>query len=62
LRSHQAERKLPAVFDFQIMLYAGSPKAHNLWDLSEGARRSLKRMRRRPRLIIAFCKQAFLFD
>jgi transposase len=28
--------------------------AKNLWDLSEGARRSLKRMRRRPRLITAF--------
>ncbi len=36
--------------------------AKNLWDLSEGARRSLKRMRRRPRLITAFWKQASLFD
>jgi transposase len=34
----------------------------NLWDLSEGARRSLKRMRRRPRLITAFWKQSSLFD
>jgi hypothetical protein len=31
-------------------------------DLGEGARRSLKRMRRRPRLITAFWKQASLFD
>jgi len=36
--------------------------AKNLWDLSEGARRSLKRMRRRFRLITAFWKQASLFD
>ncbi|MFL6451246.1 MAG: transposase, partial [Bryobacteraceae bacterium] len=36
--------------------------AKNLWDLSEAARRSLKRMRRRPRLITAFWKQASLFD
>jgi transposase len=36
--------------------------AKNLWDLSEGARRTLKRMRRRPRLIVAFCKQSSLFD
>jgi transposase len=36
--------------------------AKNLWDLSTGARRSLKRMRRRPRLITAFWKQASLFD
>jgi len=36
--------------------------AKNLWDLSEGARRSLKRMRRRPRLITAFWKQSSLFD
>jgi transposase len=35
--------------------------AKNLWDLGEGARRSLKRMRRRPRLITAFWKQASLF-
>jgi transposase len=35
--------------------------AKNLWDLNEGARRSLKRMRRRPRLITAFWKQASLF-
>jgi transposase len=33
-----------------------------LWDVSEGARRSLRRMRRRPRLITAFWKQASLFD
>jgi transposase len=36
--------------------------ANNLWDLSEGARRSLKRMRRRPRLITAFWQPASLFD
>jgi transposase len=36
--------------------------AKNLWDLSEGARRTLKRMRRRPRLIVAFCQQSSLFD
>ncbi|MFL6450420.1 MAG: IS630 family transposase, partial [Bryobacteraceae bacterium] len=36
--------------------------AKNLWDLSEAARHSLKRMRRRPRLITAFWKQASLFD
>ena len=36
--------------------------AKNLWDLSDGARRALKRMRRRPRLITAFWKQASLFD
>ena len=35
--------------------------AKNLWDLSEGARRTLKRMRRRPRLIVAFWKQSSLF-
>jgi hypothetical protein len=32
----------------------------NYWDLSEGARRTLRRMRRRPRLIQAFWKQAEL--
>jgi transposase len=31
------------------------------WQLSEGARRALKRMRRRPRLITAFWKQASLW-
>jgi transposase len=36
--------------------------AKNLWDLSEGSRRTLKRMRRRPRLITAFWKQASLFN
>ena len=31
------------------------------WQLSEAARRTLKRMRRRPRLITAFWKQASLW-
>ena len=31
------------------------------WQLSEGARRTLRRMRRRPRLITAFWKQASLW-
>ncbi len=31
------------------------------WQLSEGARRALRRMRRRPRLIAAFWKQASLW-
>ncbi len=31
-------------------------------ELGEGARRSLKRMRRRPQLIATFWKQASLFD
>jgi len=35
---------------------------HDLWQLSEGARRTLRRLRRRPRLITAFWKQASLFD
>jgi transposase len=35
--------------------------AKNLWDLGEGARRSLRRMRRRPRLITALWKQVSLF-
>jgi hypothetical protein len=30
--------------------------------LNEGARRTLRRLRRRPRLIAAFWKQASLFD
>ncbi len=34
----------------------------NLWELSTHARRALRRMRRRPSLIIAFWKQADLFD
>ena len=34
----------------------------DLWQLQEGARRSLRRLRRRPRLITAFWKQASLFD
>ena len=32
----------------------------DLWQLSEGARRTLRRMRRRPRLITAFWKQSSL--
>jgi transposase len=32
------------------------------WQLSEGARRTLRRMRRRPRLITAFWKQASLWS
>ena len=32
----------------------------NYWELGEGARRTLKRMRRRPRLITAFWQQAKL--
>ena len=32
----------------------------DLWQLSEGARRTLRRLRRRPRLITAFWKQASL--
>ena len=34
----------------------------NLWDLSAHARRSLRRMRRRPTLIRAFWKQSTLFE
>lgn len=34
----------------------------DLWQLNEGARRTLRRLRRRPRLIAAFWKQASLFD
>jgi len=33
----------------------------DFWQLSEGARRTLRRMRRRPRLIAAFWKQASLW-
>lgn len=33
----------------------------DLWQLSDAARRSLRRMRRRPSLIVAFWKQADLF-
>jgi transposase len=33
----------------------------DFWQLSEGARRTLRRMRRRPRLITAFWKQASLW-
>ncbi len=36
--------------------------AKNLWHLSEGARRTLRRLRQRPRLITAFWKQSSLFD
>jgi transposase len=36
--------------------------AKDLWHLGEGARRTLHRLRRRPRLIAAFWKQASLFD
>jgi transposase len=32
----------------------------NYWELGEGARRTIKRMRRRPRLIRAFWQQAEL--
>ena len=31
------------------------------WELSEGARQALRRMRRRPRLVIAFWKQSSLW-
>ncbi len=34
----------------------------NYWELSEGARCTLRRMRRRPRLITACWKQASLFE
>jgi transposase len=34
----------------------------DLWQLHAGARRTLRRLRRRPRLIAAFWKQASLFD
>lgn len=34
----------------------------DLWQLQEGARRTLHRLRRRPRLITAFWKQASLFE
>ncbi len=34
--------------------------AKDLWNLGEGARRSLRRMRRKPRLITAFWKQSSL--
>jgi transposase len=36
--------------------------AHDIWQISEGARRTLRRLRRLPRLITAFWKQASLFD
>jgi transposase len=32
------------------------------WQLSQHARRTLRRMRRRPTLMTAFWKQAFLFE
>ncbi len=35
--------------------------AKNLWQLSERARKALRRMRRRPTLVSAFWKQADLF-
>jgi transposase len=34
----------------------------DLWQLGEGARRTLRRLRRRPTLITAFWKQASLFE
>jgi len=34
----------------------------DLWQLTAGARRTLSRLRRRPRLITAFWKQASLFE
>ena len=34
----------------------------DLWQLSEGARRTLRRLRRRPRLITAFWQQSSLFE
>ena len=34
----------------------------DLWQLNEGARRTLRRIRRRPCLITAFWKQASLFE
>jgi transposase len=34
----------------------------DFWSLNENARRTLRRLRRRPRLITAFWKQASLFD
>jgi hypothetical protein len=34
----------------------------DLWQLREGARRTLGRLRRRPRLITAFWKQASLYE
>ncbi len=48
IRAHRKHHELPRVC------------AKNLW--AKVARRSLKRMRRRPRLITAFWKQASLFD
>jgi len=36
--------------------------AKDFWQLSHGARRTLGRLRRRPRLITAFWKQASLFE
>jgi hypothetical protein len=34
--------------------------AKELWDLTDRARQTLKRLRRRPRLITAFWKQSML--
>jgi transposase len=34
----------------------------DLWQLNEGARRTLRSLRRRPRLITAFWKQSSLFE
>ena len=48
LRGHWKQHTLPNV----------CPK--DLWQLSEGARRTLRRLRRRPRLITAFWKQSSL--
>jgi hypothetical protein len=39
------------------MLWSGKV---DLWQLSDGARRTLRRLRRRPRLITAFWKQSSL--
>jgi hypothetical protein len=50
LRGHWKHHQLPNV----------CPK--DLWQLNEGGRRTLRRLRRRPRLITAFWKQASLFD
>ena len=36
--------------------------AKDFWQLNEGARRTLRRLRRRSRLITAFWKQSSLFD
>jgi transposase len=47
--SHWKQHELPNV----------CPKDY--WQLSEAARRTLRRMRRRPRLVVAFWKQATLW-